>query len=85
MSRPIWFKRKTYGYGWYPATWQGWLVILAWVCLVVLNGYRLDPTWNFTDEVAVYFSLEMIVLSIILIGVCWYTGETPRWQWGKKD
>ena len=57
MNRPIWFKRKTYGYGWTPATWQGWLIIAVWIGLVLLNGYRLDSTWNFTDKVAIVFSI----------------------------
>ncbi|HEY7421948.1 MAG TPA: hypothetical protein VH541_08050 [Gaiellaceae bacterium] len=24
-----WFRRKTYGVGWTPASWQGWLITLA--------------------------------------------------------
>ena len=27
QTTKYWFKAKTYGYGWTPATWQGWGII----------------------------------------------------------
>ena len=43
--KQLWFKAKTYGYGWYPVTWQGWLVILIYVLGVAGFGfwYEADP------------------------------------------
>src|SRR5262245_12007807 len=32
-----WFKRRTYGWGWVPATWQGWLTLL--IFLGVSSGF----------------------------------------------
>jgi hypothetical protein len=26
MKRPVWFRRRTWGAGWNPCSWQGWLV-----------------------------------------------------------
>jgi hypothetical protein len=26
MTTKLWFKAKNYGWGWYPITWQGWLI-----------------------------------------------------------
>ena len=37
-----WFKRKLYGWGWTPATWQGWLVLAVFVVLMILNAFRVD-------------------------------------------
>ncbi|HYC83050.1 MAG TPA: hypothetical protein VEB60_00680, partial [Candidatus Paceibacterota bacterium] len=31
----LWFKRKLYGWGWTPVTWQGWLAVLAYAGLVI--------------------------------------------------
>jgi hypothetical protein len=31
---PRWFCRKTFGYGWTPVTWQGWLVLALFVAIV---------------------------------------------------
>jgi predicted GH43/DUF377 family glycosyl hydrolase len=27
QKRIFWFRAKEYGWGWYPATWEGWLVL----------------------------------------------------------
>ena len=29
-----WFKAKLYGWGWTPAKWQGWLVVLTYIILI---------------------------------------------------
>jgi hypothetical protein len=30
-----WFRRKSFGLGWTPCTWQGWLVVLGFVALAL--------------------------------------------------
>jgi hypothetical protein len=36
----LWFRPKSFGYGWTPATWEGWLVTgLAVVVVVVVAGW----------------------------------------------
>lgn len=30
-----WFKAKPFGWGWTPVTWQGWLVILVYIALIL--------------------------------------------------
>jgi len=37
-----WFRRKLYGWGWTPATWQGWLTLLIFILIIPLNFYRID-------------------------------------------
>lgn len=77
-----WFKAKPYGWGWTPATWQGWVTIIIFVILLIANAYRLEA---FSDEVPHFierFILQTIILTGILLGVCYLTGEPPRWQWG---
>ena len=34
-----WFKRKLYGWGWTPATWQGWFAIGVYVLLILGLGF----------------------------------------------
>ena len=73
-----WFPAKTYGWGWgLPTTWQGWVVIAAFsIALVVLTVYvspAQHPVWYFVGT---------SLLSAVLVTVCWFTGEPPRWRWG---
>lgn len=78
-----WFKRKLYGWGWTPATREGWLAMLAF--LLFLLGITLRLTSN-GDEVTLEnileFYAELIVGVIFLLLICWKKGEKPRWQWG---
>jgi len=67
-----WFKRKLYGWGWTPARWQGWVVLLVFSALAILNSLFIDSTFIF----------RTIILVLILSFICWKTGEKPRWQWG---
>ena len=81
-SEHLWFKRKLYGWGWTPATWQGWVVILIYIALVMLFPFTIDENSSASE---VFFTgiLPVALLTIALIRVCYKFGEKPRWQWGK--
>lgn len=34
---------------------------------------------------APFFVLYSLALSAVLVAVCWWKGEPPRWQWGGDD
>lgn len=76
-----WFKAKLYGFGWAPVTWQGWVVLLIYVCLVFLLTLTIHEDSSVRD-VLLHFVLPIVALTGILIGVCYKTGEKPHWQWG---
>ena len=76
-NNKIWFVRKSYGYGWTPSTWEGWLVLLLWLIvfipLITMVEYNL------------ILSLGGILFATgLLIYICYKKGEKPRWQWGKR-
>jgi len=78
-----WFKAKLYGWGWTPAKWQGWLVLCVYLLLVVGLTFNLDEKAEI-ETVLVWFMLPITLLTLGLIGICYKTGETPKWQWGPK-
>lgn len=74
-----WFPAKTYGWGWGPpSTWQGWLVLLGYLVLLVLAIVVFPPERNRTE-----FLASEGILTGVLIVVCWWKGEPPRWRWGR--
>jgi hypothetical protein len=76
-----WFRAKRYGWGWgLPNSWQGWLVLGAFVVLLVAGSMILPPGTHF-----VAYLVYVTVLSAALAGVCWLTGEPPRWRWGNDN
>ncbi len=77
----LWFRNKWYGWGWYPATWQGWAVIGVYVILITAFSFTIDEN-SPTREVVFTFILPVTLLTITLIRICYKTGEKPKWQWG---
>ncbi len=71
-DRRLWFKAKNFGWGWYPSTWEGWIVLLIYILYVVNRS--IESKKNF----------EIFFATILLIIICYMTGEKPEWRWGKK-
>jgi hypothetical protein len=81
-GKKIWFRRKWYGWGWFPANWKGWAVTLAYVALAAGGSYFFSL---FRAESSASWSVAyLFAMSFIFIGIAWKTGESPRWQWGRK-
>lgn len=79
-----WFKRKLYGYGWYPASWEGWLCLLVFCAYIV---WCLLFIQNHTDSVGkllINFLPRLALAMAIITFLAIKKGERPRWQWGKK-
>ncbi len=79
-----WFKRKLYGWGWTPARWQGWVIVLAYVALIIAFSLTIDND-SPAREVVFTFVLPLVLLTVALIRICYAKGEKPRWQWGPPD
>lgn len=76
-EKKIWFPAKRYGWGWGPPTcWQGWAVLLLWVAMVFASTLLLGrhPVWQVVC---------LCGLILLLMLVCFWKGEKPRWRWGK--
>jgi hypothetical protein len=77
-KKQIWFPAKKYGWGWGPpCTWQGWVVMAAWLVLLGGGGFLIAP------RSVGSFVFYAVILSIGLFSVCLTKGEKPRWRWGK--
>jgi hypothetical protein len=78
--RRYWFPAKRYGWGWGPPiAWQGWAILIVWL-LALLLGMRYVVPHELPLKLA--FLLGM---SLVLVLICWLTGEPPRWRWGDRD
>jgi hypothetical protein len=80
-TKNIWFKAKRYGWGWTPSTWQGWLVLVVFLVLVIGNTQRLQV--GHATTVPIEFLVETGLLVGVLIGICYWKGEKPGRRWGK--
>lgn len=76
-----WFKRKLFGWGWMPVTWEGWLVTAGYAALIVLFASSIDE-YSPVREIMFTFVLPVVLLTIAFIRIAYRTGERPKWQWG---
>ncbi len=77
-----WFKRKLYGWGWVPVTWQAWLVVAGFVAWIIFVASRF-----LVEGRVVEYALSLFGASVATIAIGYWKGEKPRWQWGlpKED
>jgi len=74
----LWFKAKSFGWGWTPCSIEGWLVVILFIIGLIAISLFLKES-NVAEYVLWLFSL--ITLLII---ICYKKGEKPHWNWGKK-
>lgn len=81
----LWFKRKLYGWGWTPATWQGWMAILVFLGILALDYFFIEAPLPAPDVPPVAFLLRTALYVGVLVALCYKKGEKPRWQWGMPE
>ena len=74
----FWFHAKRYGWGWgLPARWEGWVVLLGYGALIIGGIFLLME-----QSRQLYCFGYIGILTLLLLAICWWKGEAPRWQWG---
>jgi len=72
-----WFPAKKFGWGWGPPTaWQGWVVLLASMLVMIGAAIHLLPNRP------VGFVLVTLLTVVVLVIICYLKGEAPGWRWG---
>lgn len=84
MQNKLWFKAKNYGWGWYPSSWQGWLILIIYTGYIIYRSKLLKSTTDTSLSFVIRYCLELLLPTMILIILCFRTGEKPEWRWGKK-
>ena len=80
-NQKYWFKAKTYGYGWYPATWQGWLIIAVYLMIFGLLVFIFETD---IEKYSVFYFISVTVITLLLVYISYKKGEPTKWRWGKK-
>ncbi|MGE0631372.1 MAG: hypothetical protein AB7O96_03120 [Pseudobdellovibrionaceae bacterium] len=83
MSQNLWFKKKSYGWGWTPASWQGWVATFIYTLLVI--GYPLLGEFGFLKYEGSLFTVLLLISTVAFIVLCYKKGEKPSWSWGPKN
>ncbi len=84
MKHP-WFKAKAGGLAWCPATWQGWLVLAAFVACAICNFVLLDVHSHSASDTLRPFVIQSLGLGLILFLIGYLTGEKLHWRGLRRD
>ncbi len=77
-----WFKSKSYGWGWQPASREGWIVTVGFVVFLLWLSWVYQGELN--QGIVSSYMTWVFGSIILLIIICWKTGEKPHWKWGNK-
>jgi hypothetical protein len=88
----LWFKRKLFGWGWTPCSWEGWSILLIYLVYFAIKFTFWTEYLQLleTGSGAVgltnsyLFILDFLTVSFFFILICYTRGEKPKWQWGKR-
>ena len=82
-----WFKRRLYGWGWVPVKTEGFIIILTFIGILLLNVFYfvfiVSKNKNPSRlDLAIFFGVIIISL-IFIFWICYKKGEKPGWTWGR--
>lgn len=84
-TKRYWFKAKRYGWGWTPASWQGWTILFIWVAVFAGFTAAFNVFMDFHWLAFVLASLVGLAWVAALVWISYKTGEKPAWRWGDKQ
>lgn len=84
QKEKLWFKAKLFGWGWRPASWEGWVITLAWIVLNISYFERIDNVSHSSSDTIMETSPFFVLSTVILLLICYKKGERPYWNWGKR-
>ena len=77
---PEWFAPKRYGLGaGLPVSWQGWLVLLGYVAIIMVAFFL------FGERNPATYAVLIIATAMLLVITARTTRGGWRWRWGDKD
>jgi hypothetical protein len=84
-AEKLWFKRRRYGWGWTPVTWQGWLSTVILLAVILASAFTLpmQPHEPTTGQIILFLMYAGSAI-LILLGISFMKGPSPRFRWGKK-
>lgn len=73
-NKKLWFKAKNYGWGWYPATREGWFVMAWYIASLVLILRNIDESSASAINTLFGIVLPSFLVTAILLVICYKTG-----------
>jgi hypothetical protein len=83
MGEP-WFKPRSFGYGATPITWQGWVITIATMAIVVFSSLLIPVLAAGTLWVFSAIVIDVVAVVGLLVVSRGKTEGEWRWRWGNE-
>jgi len=77
-----WFRARNIGWGWQPATWEGWGLTFLWAFAVIADFVWVDGASHSASDTLINFIPHAVVITGLYLVLVILTGEEPKWRWG---
>lgn len=76
--KKLWFKNKTFGYGYTPASWEGWLIFAVYILIII------GALSNIVENDALAPVITILFFTGVFIWISKQHGEPLEAHFGKK-
>lgn len=73
--KKYWFAANKFGFGWTPITMEGWVVVITYLVVNIVNFLRINRTTETLSQTFGSWFPEAFVLTFILIYICLKKGD----------
>ncbi len=77
MFKQPWFRLHKWKTGWVPITWQGWILTLLFIGLIIYNFFRIDETSHSVSDTLINFIPQTVVFAGLFSVFCYFKSERP--------
>ena len=74
MTKP-WFRLNKWKKGWIPASWQGWILTIAYLAFTVYNFLRIDGASHSVSDTLINFIPQTIIFTGLFSVLCYFTAD----------
>ncbi|HVA96993.1 MAG TPA: hypothetical protein VND99_05025 [Candidatus Acidoferrales bacterium] len=85
MARQYWFNANKSGYGWHPANWKGWVILLLYIIFLVQSFFQVDLKSHSVSDTLIGFFPRFLLFTAILTVITYLKGESITWGAKGKD
>ena len=79
MTQQYWFKAYKSGYGWYPAHWKGWVILLLYITFLAHSFLQIDLQSHSISDTLIGFFPRVLLFTALLTVITYLKGESITW------
>lgn len=85
MNQLYWFKANKSGYGWQPANWKGWVILVFYIFFLIYSFYQVSLSSNSFSSTVISFIPRFLLFTALLTIITYLKGESITWGAKGKD